>query len=30
MNKDEARRINTRATVKKLEEIRARKLLNKF
>ena len=30
MNKYEARRINAKATVKKLEEIRARKLLNKF
>ena len=30
MGKDEARRVTTRATVKKLEEIRARKILNKF
>lgn len=30
MDKDEARRIKTRATVKKLEEIRARNILNKF
>ncbi|MCB1596628.1 MAG: hypothetical protein KDI87_02840 [Gammaproteobacteria bacterium] len=30
MDKDEARRIKTRATVKKLEEIRAKKILNKF
>ena len=30
MDKDDARRIKTRATVKKLEEIRAKKILNKF